>query len=73
VYGRPGMAEAIDHRRLRELLDGGAQLVDVLPPEEHEEEHLPGALSIPLKQLDAKSAAQLERGEPLVVYCWDYL
>lgn len=28
--------------RLRELLDDGAQLVEVLPDAEHAEEHLPG-------------------------------
>jgi hypothetical protein len=38
-----------DRHRLRELLDASAQLVEVLPADEH----LPGALNIPLKQLEA--------------------
>ena len=59
--------------QLRELLDGGAQLVEVLPQAEYDEEHLPGAINIPLKTLDAETTAQLDRGEPVVVYCWDYL
>jgi rhodanese-related sulfurtransferase len=59
--------------QLRELLDQGAQLVEVLPRAEHDELHLPGALSIPLKTLDADTAAELERAKAVVVYCWDGL
>jgi rhodanese-related sulfurtransferase len=63
----------IEIDRLRELLDSGAQLVEVLPPEEFEDEHLPGAVSIPLKALDERSTATLDKSNPVVVYCWDYL
>src|SRR5207248_2978064 len=59
--------------RLRELLDAGAQLVEVLPEEEYAEEHLPGAVNIPLKRLDAETAGGLDRDAPVVVYCWDEL
>jgi rhodanese-related sulfurtransferase len=59
--------------RLQELIADGAQLVDVLPEAEHAEAHLPGAISLPLKQLDAQSAAALDRERPVVVYCWDSL
>lgn len=55
------------------LLEEGAQLVEVLPREEYEEEHLPGAVNIPLKELDRETAARLRREEPVVVYCYDYL
>lgn len=67
------MAEQITFPRLRELLDGGAQLVEVLPEAEYLEEHLPGAVNIPLKQLDAHSTASLDRARAVVVYCWDGL
>jgi len=67
------MFEKIDYQRLRTLLDEGAQLVEVLPAEEYAEEHLPGAINIPLKELDAGSAAQLDKSRPVIVYCWDYL
>jgi rhodanese-related sulfurtransferase/CBS domain-containing protein len=67
------MLERIDYQRLRQLLDDGAQLVEVLPAEEYAEEHLPGAINIPLKELDAESAAQLDKSRPVIVYCWDYL
>jgi rhodanese-related sulfurtransferase len=49
-----------------------AQLVEVLPREEYEEEHLPGALSLPLKTLDRKTADRLDPARPVIVYCWDY-
>jgi rhodanese-related sulfurtransferase len=67
------MFEKVDYQGLRRLLDQGAQLVEVLPAEEYAEEHLPGAINIPLKELDADSAAQLDKSRPVIVYCWDYL
>ena len=67
------MAERIELDRLRELLDADAQLVEVLPAEEYGELHLPGAVNIPLKQLDAETTARLDKRNPVVVYCWDYL
>lgn len=67
------MPTRIENGELQELLAAGAQLVEVLPLEEYQEEHLPGALSIPLKQLDAETTAGLDKSNPVVVYCWDYL
>lgn len=61
----------IDRDELRRLLAAGAQLVEVLPPPEYEEEHLPGAINIPLKQLDRETAAKLDQGRPVIVYCYD--
>jgi rhodanese-related sulfurtransferase len=63
----------IEIDRLHELLADGAQLVEVLPAEEYKEEHLPGAINIPLKELDADTASRLDRANPVVVYCRDYL
>ena len=67
------MVNGIDNAAVRALLANGAQLVEVLPEDEYREEHLPGAISIPLKRLDAASAAVLDRGRPVIVYCWDLL
>ena len=64
------MARTVDLRGVQELLDRGAQLVEVLPSEEYEELHLPGAVSIPLKVLDAEHARRLDRDRPVIVYCW---
>jgi rhodanese-related sulfurtransferase len=59
--------------RLRELLDQDAQVVEVLPPGEYQELHLPRAINIPLKTLDAQSTSALDRARAVVVYCWDGL
>lgn len=67
------MAESIDLAGLKRLLDAGAQLVEVLPPAEYAEAHLPNAVNVPLKTLDAENAAQLDRTKPVVVYCFDSL
>jgi rhodanese-related sulfurtransferase len=45
----------------------------VLAPEEYAEEHLPRAINIWVRQLDADSTAQLDRRRPVVVYCHDCL
>jgi rhodanese-related sulfurtransferase len=67
------MAGAIERRRVSELLAEGAQLLDVLPPEDYEARHLPGARNLPLKELDAAAATRLDRGRPVIVYCNDFL
>ncbi len=65
------MPKSIDRDELQRLLAGGAQLVEVLPPAEYAEEHLPGAVNLPLKSLTRETAAQLDRERPVVVYCYD--
>ena len=66
------MPTAVYRDEVRTLLDEGAQLVDVLPREEYEDDHLPNAINIPLKELDRQTSAQLSRGAPVIVYCHDY-
>ncbi len=56
---------------LRLLHDEEAQLVEVLPPDEYEDEHLPGAINIPLKTLDRETTGLLDRERPVIVYCYD--
>jgi rhodanese-related sulfurtransferase len=63
----------IDLQQLERLLADGAQLAEALPEEEYNEGHLPDAVSLPLKQLTAETAEVLDRGRPVVVYCWDSL
>jgi rhodanese-related sulfurtransferase len=48
-----------------------AQLVEVLPEREFEDEHLPGAVNLPLKKLTHEAADRLDRSRPVIVYCWD--
>jgi rhodanese-related sulfurtransferase len=69
---RKFVPERIEVERVQQLLAAGAQLVEVLPPEEYAEEHLPGAVNIPLKSLEAETSARLDKREPVIVYCWDY-
>jgi rhodanese-related sulfurtransferase len=65
------MPKSIDLKQLEELRARGAQIVEVLPPAEYAEEHLPGAVNLPLKQLDATTATRLDPSRPVVTYCWD--
>jgi rhodanese-related sulfurtransferase len=65
------MATRVTADRVRQLLGEGAQLVEVLPRPEYEEQHISGAVSIPLKELDAATVAGLDRTRAVIVYCWD--
>ena len=67
------MTDRIELPDLQRLIDQQAQLVEVLPPAEYAEVHLPGAINIPLKQLERDSTAGLDRLRSIVVYCWDSL
>jgi len=67
------MPAAVDRQRVLDLVETGAQLVEVLPVDEYDEEHLPDATNLPLKSLDARSAGGLDRDRPVIVYCWDGL
>jgi rhodanese-related sulfurtransferase len=63
---------AIFRDEVRALLVEGAQLLDVLLREEYKDEHLPRAISIPLKELNRQTTARLKRDAPVIVYCHDY-
>jgi rhodanese-related sulfurtransferase len=67
------MPTKADHDDVQRLVAAGAQLVEVLPVEEYESEHLVGAINIPLKSLDRQAVAALDRERPVVVYCWNHL
>jgi len=60
----------IDRDTVQDMVKQGAQLVEVLPAEEYAEDHLPGAVSHPLKQLDDE-AGEIDRNRAVIVYCWD--
>ena len=66
------MPKTIDLDGVRRLSAEGAQLLDVMSREEYEESHLPGAINIPLPELDEGSTAQLDRERPVIVYCADF-
>ncbi len=66
------MPAPIDRDRVQALLAQGARLVEVLPEDEYAYEHLPGAINLPLKTLDAASVSALDRDRPVIAYCYDY-
>jgi rhodanese-related sulfurtransferase len=66
------MPRSIGRDEVRELVDLGAQLVEVLPHEEYEDEHLPGAINIPLRRIDREARDRLNPDRPVVLYCWDH-
>ncbi len=64
----------IDRAEVQRLVDAGAQLVEVLPQGEYDDEHLPAAINVPLKALTSETAGQsLDASRPVIVYCWDAL
>jgi rhodanese-related sulfurtransferase len=65
------MAQEIDRDRVRRLMEQGAQIVDVLPAREYSEEHLPGAINLPLRRIETEAASRLDPTRAIVVYCWD--
>jgi len=67
------MPTAIDRDEVKRLLaEEAAQLVEVLPAKEYGEEHITGAVNIPLKELDERAPRELDRDRPIIVYCNDY-
>ena len=64
---------SVPRDEVRRLAEAGAQLVEVLPRDEFEDEHLPGAISLPLKVLTAQTSAVLDKSRPVIVCCWDGL
>lgn len=56
------------HEVQRLMQDEDALLVEVLPVQEYEDEHIKGAINIPLKRLDRESTGALSKGQPIIVY-----
>jgi rhodanese-related sulfurtransferase len=65
------MPKEIRRDEVRKLVAEGAQLVEVLPSPEYEEDHLPGAIHLPLKKVDSMARQVLDRNRAVIVYCWD--
>ena len=63
------MPTAITRHEVRKFMqEEGAVLIEVLPSQEYEDEHIAGAVNISLKQLNAGSTAGFDRDRPVVVY-----
>ena len=61
----------VDRDQLQRLLGQRVQLVETLPRDEYEEEHLPGAINLPLRRVETEATTTLDPSRPIVVYCWD--
>jgi phage shock protein E len=53
----------------RQLVQAGARLVDVRTPDEFAAGHIPGAVNIPVQQLDARMSELQPKDTAVVVYC----
>ena len=61
--------EPVAAAHLLELVRNGlVTVLDVRPPEEYEAGHLPGAVNIPLRELE-KRLGELDRTQEIVAYC----
>jgi len=65
------MPKEIRREEVRKMVVAGAQLVEVLPSPEYEEDHLPGAIHLPIRKLETEALTVLDRNRPVIVYCWD--
>jgi rhodanese-related sulfurtransferase len=63
--------ELHDRQEVQTLMNRGAQVVEVLPREEFEEDHLPGAIHLPLREIETEAGRRLDPATPTIVYCWD--
>ena len=62
----------IQRDEVQRLVAAGALLVEVLPAKEYAQEHLPGAISLPLEAFSRESVAPiLDAGRIVIVYCQD--
>ncbi len=61
----------LQRQDVQRLIQASAQLVEVLPRDEFEEDHLPGAINIPLRAIETEAGNKLDKNRPVVVYCWD--
>jgi len=65
------MITEVNRHDVTRLVAEGAQLLDVLPPKEFDDSHLPGAINIPLPHLAERALAMLDPDRATVVYCYD--
>jgi len=68
LEGREGM-EPVDREALLRLVrEGAVTVLDVRPAEEYNAGHIPGALSLPLEELELR-LSELPRDQEIVAYC----
>ncbi len=65
------MVDTISTPELESKIENGEDftLIDVLGADHFEEEHLPGAVNIPLDQIAEEALDRFDKDDDLVVYC----
>ncbi len=66
--GNPALGGKVDGRRAKQLVAEGAVLLDVRSPGEFAGGHAPGAINIPVHELDTRHS-ELPEGKAVVTYC----
>jgi rhodanese-related sulfurtransferase len=61
----------VHRQEARDLIEKGAQVVEVLPSEEFAEDHIPGAINLPLRKIETDAGTELDPTRSVVLYCWD--
>jgi phage shock protein E len=74
LLGWLSMAGSASHTRIsgteaQELVSSGARLVDVRTPSEYQTKHLPGAVNLPLQQLEERMKELEPKDGAIVLYC----
>ncbi len=63
------MPTSIAREEVQRLIrDEAALLVEVLPSQEYQDEHIEGAANIPLKRLNRETTGHLDKARPIIVY-----
>jgi len=63
------MPTSIAREEVQRLMrEEAAQLVEVLPSQEYQDEHIQGAINLPLKRLNRETAGRLDNNRPVIVY-----
>ena len=65
------MPKIVSTDSARALLADGVRFLDVLPPAAFAQEHIEGAVNLPLAEVD-DAPARFDPDEPVVVYCFDH-
>ena len=68
LAGRDGMEPVDRGELLKRVRNGEVTVLDVRPKEEYAAGHIPGAVSMPLKELE-KHLSELPRDREIVAYC----
>jgi rhodanese-related sulfurtransferase len=68
LEGREGMEPVDRDVLLKRVREGAVTVLDVRPEEEYRAGHIPGAISIPLKEMERR-LSDLPRDQEIVAYC----